>query len=268
VRAARFGRFGDERGRSRWGGQHGHADGRGRQAGVERFDDAIVVTRTRAWIGLVACLALVVGVIVWATITRVDTTVKGSGISLVNGSITSVSSPVDGTVKSVDVAVGDQVASSQPVVTVDATDGSVATVVSPINGRVLNLPDGEGATIHSGDAVVALAQASGPLQVRMFIQPAKAQQVEVGTKAILAYPQGVTVKGTVTQIGQVPLTFHQISDSIGSPAIAALIASGDGLIPVWLSLSVPAGERGAFNNGDVASVTLIVGTKHPINYVF
>jgi hypothetical protein len=239
-----------------------------RQAGVERFDDAIVVTRTRAWIGLVACLALVVGVIVWATVTRVDTTVKASGISLVNGAITSVNSPVDGTIKSVDVAVGDQVASSQALVTVHATDGTVATVVSPLNGRVLNLPDGAGAPIHGGDQVVALAQTSGPLQVRMFIPPAKAQQVEVGTKAILAYPQGVTVKGTVTQIGQVPLTLHQISDSIGSPAIAALIASGDGLIPVWVTPSVPAGDRGAFDNGDVAAVTLIVGTKHPINYVF
>jgi multidrug efflux pump subunit AcrA (membrane-fusion protein) len=239
-----------------------------RQAGVERFDDAIVVTRTRAWIGLVACLALVVGVIVWATTTRVDTTVKGSGISLVNGAIASVSSPVDGTIKSVDVAVGDQVGPSQDLVTVQATGGGVITVVAPINGRVLNLPEGQGATIHSGDAVVALAQQSGPLQVRMFIQPAKAQQVEVGTMAILAYPQGVTVKGTVTQIGQVPLTLHQISDSIGSPAIAALIASGDGLIPVWVTPSLPAGERAAFNNGDVAAVTLILGTKHPINYVF
>ncbi len=239
-----------------------------RQAGVERFDDAIVVTRTRAWIGLVACLALVAGVIVWATITRVDTTVKGSGISLVNGAITSVNSPVDGTVKSVGVAAGDQVASSQALLTVDATNGSVVTVVSPINGRVLNLPEGEGATIHSGEGVVALAQTSGPLLVRMFVQPAKAQQVEVGTKAILAYPQGVTVHGTVSQIGQVPLTLHQISDSIGSPAIAALIASGDGLIPVWVTPSVPAAEGGAFNNGDVAAVTLIVGTKHPINYVF
>ncbi|HWC39607.1 MAG TPA: HlyD family efflux transporter periplasmic adaptor subunit [Acidimicrobiales bacterium] len=239
-----------------------------RQAGVERFDDAILVTRTRAWLGLVACLALVVGVIVWATTTRVDTTVKGSGISLVNGAITSVDSPVDGTIKSVDVAVGDQVAPSQAVVTVEATGGGVATVVAPIKGRVLNLPDGQGATIHSGDAVVALAQTSGPLQVRMFIPPAKAQQVEVGTTAILAYPQGVTVKGRVTQIGQVPLTLHQISDSIGSPAIAALIASGDGLIPVWVTPSVPAAESGVANNGDVAAVTLIVGTKHPINYVF
>jgi multidrug efflux pump subunit AcrA (membrane-fusion protein) len=239
-----------------------------RQAGVERFDDAIVVTRTRAWIGLVACLALVVGVIVWATITRVDTTVKGSGISLVNGAITSVNSPVDGTVKSVDVAAGDQVTSSQALLTVDATDGTVATVVSPINGRVLNLPEGVGATIHRGGAVIALAQTSGPLQVRMFIRPAEAQQVEVGTRAVLVYPQGITVKGTVTQIGQVPLTLSQISDSIGSPAIAALIAPGDGLIPVRVTPSVPAGEGGTFNNGDVATVTLIVGTKHPINYVF
>ena len=33
-----------------------------RHTGSDRFDDAIEVTRTRAWIGLVCCLLLVLGV--------------------------------------------------------------------------------------------------------------------------------------------------------------------------------------------------------------
>jgi hypothetical protein len=46
-----------------------------RQTGVDRFDEAIVVTRTRAWIGLAAALAMVVVVVVWALTAQVESTV-------------------------------------------------------------------------------------------------------------------------------------------------------------------------------------------------
>src|SRR6476646_8097084 len=86
-----------------------------RQGGSDRFDEAIVVTRTRAWIGLACCLGLILGIVGWAVTTKVGVTVKGTGIALFNGSIATIASPATGTVQTMNVKVDDTVLAGEVV---------------------------------------------------------------------------------------------------------------------------------------------------------
>jgi biotin carboxyl carrier protein len=239
-----------------------------RQAGVDRFDDAIVVTRTRAWIGLAACLALVVGVVVWATTTTVETTVKAPGVALVNGTISNVVSPASGTIISLSVSADDPVRAKEVIgrIADSGPSNATAALVAPISGRILSLQASVGSTVHDGEAVANLTAEHGPLVIRMFVQPAEAQQASRGTSAILTLPSGGTVPGHVTHVGQLPLTEQEIAEAIGSQALASLVASGNGLIAV--TVTPGGGQARQLDSGDVVSVSLIVGSQHPISYIF
>ena len=240
-----------------------------RQAGVDRFDEAIVVTRTRAWIGLAACLALVAGVVVWATTATVDRTVEGRGVALINGTLTRILSPATGTITSLTVAIGDNVEPGQRIGEVLGPDSEKVPIVAPIGGRVFHLPEGVGSTLLSGELVVSLSATSGPLVVTMFVAPEEAQQVDDGTRARMSFPGGGTVDGEVSYVGQVPLTENQAANAIGSAPIATILA-GDGAIEIDVEVDAlsPDEDRVPVDIADFAEVTLIVGSQHPIDYVF
>jgi biotin carboxyl carrier protein len=128
-----------------------------RQASSDRFDEAIVVTRTRAWIGLGCGLALILGIVVWAVTTTVGVTVKGPGIALVNGSIATIASPVTGTLQTMNVKVDDTVAAGQVIGTVADLQNQTSSLVAPVSGRVLNVAGDIGSTVRLGTDVVSIS---------------------------------------------------------------------------------------------------------------
>jgi len=238
-----------------------------RPSGSDRFDDAIVVTRTRAWIGLACCLALIGGVVAWAVTTTVGVTVEGPGIALTNGAIATVPSPASGTVQTMNVTVDDGVQAGQVIGTVADFQNQAFPLVAPVSGRVLNVAGSVGSTVRLGADVVSITQATGPLLVRMFVTPAEAQEADLTTDAVLRFPEQPDVRGRVTAIGTLPMTKDQAADSIGSPALANLLVRGSAVINITITLDPSATRVAHIDNGDVASVTLIVGTKRPIDYV-
>jgi multidrug efflux pump subunit AcrA (membrane-fusion protein) len=237
-----------------------------RQAGVDRFDEAIVVTRTRAWIGLAACLALVLGVVAWAIVTKVDRTVKAPGIVLTNGTLTPVLSPETGTIVSMPVQRYDIVEPQQVIAEIAITGDERLPILAPLGGEVIGLPERVGATLREGELVATLAALEGPVLVTMFLPPGDAQQVEVGTEARVALAQGGTLDGEVTGLGTVPVTAEGVADAIGSQSLAPVIAPNGGIEVV---VTIAADEdTSELSGADVAEVTLIVGTQRPIEYVF
>ena len=238
-----------------------------RQSGSDRFDDAIVVTRTRAWIGLACCLALIAGVVVWAVTTEVGVTVNGPGIALVNGAIATVPSPASGTVQTMNVKVDDAVQAGQVVGSVADFQNQAFPLVAPVAGRVLNVAGDVGSTVRLGADVVSITQTTGPLLVRMFVRPDQAQEADLTTEAILRFPEQPDVRGRVTAIGTLPMTKEQAADSIGSPALANLLVRSSAVINITITPDATAPNAAHVDSGDVASVTLIVGTKRPIDYV-
>lgn len=237
---------------------------------VEAVDQAVVITRARAWIGLSACLVLLAGVVIWAAVASVGKTITAPGVVLVNGSVVGVPSPVSGTVQNLYVAPGDAVSANQTIGTVRDPAGHVRDLLAAVQGTVLSLPDVVGSTVHQGQEVGTLAQGSGPLKVRMFVSPAQAEQIGPGTRAILSIPGQPTIRGRVADEGNLPLTPAQAADAIGSPALASSLVKGGGVISVIVTPD-PADIRrnGAkFDSGDVGTVALIIGAQHPIDYLF
>ena len=238
-----------------------------RQGSGDRFDDAIVVTRTRAWIGLACCLALILGIVVWATTTKVGVTVKGSGIALVNGAIATVPSPASGTVQTMNVKVDDSVQAGQVIGSVADFQNRASSLVAPVSGRVLNVAGDVGSTVREGADVVSITQESGPLLVRMFVTPEEAQEADLTTEAILKFPEQPDVRGRVTAIGTLPMTKEQAADSIGSPALGNLLVNSSAVINITITPSADSLKAAKVDSGDVGDVTLVVGTKRPIDYV-
>jgi biotin carboxyl carrier protein len=240
-----------------------------RHTGSDRFDGAIEVTRTRAWIGLVCCLLLVLGVVVWAVTAKVGVTVKGPGVALVNGAIATAPSPVTGTLQSVGVNIDDSVQPGQTLGTVTDAQNQPSPLVAPVGGHVLNVAGDVGSTVHAGEDVISIAQTNGPLLIKLFVTPTQAEAVETGDEAVLSFPEQPETHGKVTAIGSLPLTKDQVADSIGSPALADHLVHSGAVVSITVTPNEPApGSPAAHvDSGDVAGVTLIVGTKRPIEYV-
>lgn len=239
---------------------------RPRQAGAERFDDAIVVTRTRAWIGLAACLALVVGVVVWATTTSVDTTIKAPGVALINGTLAQVSSPAAGTVSSLDVSAGLRVGAGQIIGSIQPqANANTVPIYAPVAGQIVSVVPGIGSSVGQGDLVASLAQNDGPQVVRMFLSPSQAQQLRPGMRTLLSFPGMDSVTGRVSDVGNLPITREGLVSILGSPALVALLVPVGSAVPVTVQ---PAGRHSTtFDGFDIAQATVIVGTRHPIDYV-
>jgi multidrug efflux pump subunit AcrA (membrane-fusion protein) len=238
-----------------------------RQGGSDRFDEAIVVTRTRAWIGLACCLALILGIVGWAATTEVGVTVKGSGIALFNGSIATIASPATGTVQTMNVQVDDTVVAGQVIGTVVDLQNQASSLVAPVSGRVLNVAGDVGSTVRLGADVVSITQASGPLLIRMFVSPDEAQEADLHTEAILSFPEQPDIHGHVTAIGTLPMTKDQAADSIGSPALANVLVRNSAVVNITVTPDPDGLKTATVDNGDVGTVTLIVGSKRPIDYV-
>jgi biotin carboxyl carrier protein len=239
-----------------------------RQAGVDRFDDAIVVTRTRAWIGLAACLALVAGVVVWAAAATVSKTVTGSGVVLVNGTITEIESPVSGTVVSWLVAGNANVRDGEVLGWVQTSAGQRVPVRVPVAGKMLIVIIGVGASVAKGQTLASLTATHGELAVASFLKPADGELVGPHMRAIVNLPDGAVIHGTVTDVGQLPLTTGEVANIIGSPALAQLVKPAGATIALLIFPEDEQAAKRMANAGDVATVTVIVGSSHPIQYIF
>ena len=141
--------------------------------------------------------------------------------------------------------------------------------MAPVGGHVLNVAGDVGSTVHAGEDVISIAQANGPLLIKLFVTPTQAEQVESGDEAVLSFPEQPEVRGKVTAIGSLPLTKNQVADSIGSPALADHLVKSGAVVSITVTPNTPAAAsaKAQIDSGDVASVTLIVGTKRPIEYV-
>lgn len=239
-----------------------------RQSGIDRFDEAIVVTRTRAWIGLAAALAMVAVVVAWASLAQVDETVESTGVALVNGSFTEIHNPVEGVITRTDVSVGDMVSVGQTVGTVAEANGTTVPIVSRASGEVVRI-NAVGAHAEAERIFALIAQTNGPVVVRTFLPTSSALKLQDGTRVHMNFAHEGSIQGTVSEIGHVPLTAGEVADSLGAPseALAQVVGATDGEA---ISVEVTPGHTWsrAFDGIDYGSLTFIYGQQHPINYVF
>jgi hypothetical protein len=237
-----------------------------RQAGVERFDDAIVVTRARAWIGLAACLALVLGVVVWSMVATINRTVTAQGIGLVNGPLSRLLSPAAGTFLSWTSSQGSAVKKGQVVAWIETTQGRRIALPAPVSGEVLLHQVGSGGQLYQGQVLGSFSQVSGQYVVIAFLPVVQSQLVAAGDRVVLSTTEGQSGPGQVVTVDPLPLVKSEIADALGSQALADLVAPGSPGVAISIFTTPPT--KRLSQPGEVLSVTIIVGSSHPINYVF
>lgn len=236
-------------------------------AGVERFDDSIVVVRARAWLGLGACLLLLAGLVVWAVTAEVPAKVTLQGLAARAGVLETARSPVAGTIERIDVRPGQRVRPGQKVATVGSPDGATHPVVALSAGRVIDTGGVVGSPVLFDEAVVIM-EGVGPMMVSVFPTPDDAALTAVGTKALIGIPaaggKGTQLDARVSEVALLPSTAHEVAERIGDSAVAAILAPKP---PVQYVGIAPAKAQ-SLRTGMIVPVTLILDSKSPIDYVF
>lgn len=237
--------------------------------GVDKFDEATITTPVRAWLGLGACALLVVGVLIWALTARIDLTVTAPGVSLVEGSVAQVVSPVAGTLESISVRAGDDVSAGQELAVVRGLGGQEQVLTAPVAGLVMTEPEGVGAHLEPDAMVLTIERTDGERQLRLFIPPQESDRVVVGTPAVISFPGQADIEGSVAAVGRLPLTHEEIHALVGSEALAHQLNDADSAVNVVVvpdeGFVLPDPELS--QAGRFGSVTLIVDSLHPIEFI-
>ncbi|WP_202232589.1 HlyD family efflux transporter periplasmic adaptor subunit [Actinacidiphila reveromycinica] len=229
---------------------------------------------------LAVVLAAVAGLVSWAAIGTVQSTVRLEGVLVHGSGPRPVASPVTGTVLSVDVAPGDAVRSGQRVGQVAVAGGGTRAVLAPVDGSVLGIVSAPGTAVSPGTPVVSVDSGSGGLRAWMFLGSDRGFPVTEGAavSAQLSSDQSaVSVSGEVGSVGRYPVTAAEVSRMLGGLS-ASLAVSGHGpyrLVTVDLHDALVAGAaRIGLGSGDVASqlpalVPVIArvrtGSVHPLD---
>lgn len=253
------------------------------QSALESPTESIRVVKPRAWLALVACLVLAVCVIAWSMIVQIPISASTPSAVLPGGSLVSVTSPAEGRLVSFDVEIGAEVSKGQQLATLLDTNGKVVKVDSPMNGWVGSTFGTSGSIVHVGSPVANLQFESGPLVLRMFPDPTVAQQLAPGSQVIVEVVGEGSARATfttkVSKIGE-PITASQAESLVGDDALTSMLVGDLPVVtPVEADLDVQSLvdelEAQSFPTNDesggssyLATSTFIIGTKHPIEYVF
>jgi multidrug efflux pump subunit AcrA (membrane-fusion protein) len=234
------------------------------------------VTLPRRWLGLIGLLLVVSAVIVWASVSSVPTTLHTSGYFIPQNGLRVIQSPASGTVQRLDVETGDHVVANQAVGVVDPQGGSPVVIRAPETGVVSETDALRQAYVAAGDRLALVVYAYVPTNIAPGLAPGTLAHISFGAGIGAAFGYAV---GHIESVSQFPATPRRLDFILQDPSVVSGVrGSGpsnevvvaldqsartpSGL--VWGSGSGPPGELPA---GLPATVTLIVGSHHPIDDV-
>ncbi|MFI0937498.1 HlyD family efflux transporter periplasmic adaptor subunit [Streptomyces sp. NPDC021020] len=231
-------------------------------------------------IALALVLAVVAGLVSWAAVGTVQSTVRLEGVLVHGDGPRPVASSVAGTVLSVAVAPGDAVRAGQQVAEVALAGGGTRAVRAPAAGNVLGIAAAPGTVLSPGTPVVALDSGAGGLRAWMFLGSDRGFPVAQGAAVsaqLSSDRSAVSVSGEVRSVGSYPITSADVSRMLGGLP-ASLAVRGQGpfrLVTVDLHAAQVAGAaRILLDTGDVASqlpalvpvvARVRTGSVHPLD---
>lgn len=245
--------------------------------------EEIRIVKPRAWLALVACVVLAVCVVAWSMIVQIPISASTSGAVLPNGSLIPVNSPASGRVVQLLASPKQDIKKGTPIANVRTDDGKLVQVTAPVTGSVSSLFATVGTLVEKESVVANLVYYDGPLVLRMFPDPVTAQQLTKGSRVIVEAIGEGGVRGTfdteVLEIGE-PITANQVSNLVGDDALTGLLVGERKIVtPVLAALDpqqiydeliaqgFPADDESG-GSSFLVKATFIIGSKHPIEYVF
>lgn len=187
------------------------------------LDQLMQVTNPRNWLALLALLIAVLGILVWSFLGRLPLAVSGSGL-LLRANSGAIVSPVDGLVANLSVVDGDVVKVGDAIAVITQVDGTATTVTSVISGTVTGINVAQGLQTRQGATLVSVEQLGQPLTAVAYLPLTSGKVIDTGMVAQLS-PGTADVEtygyllGTVSSVSDFPVTSVDISGLFGTDAL-------------------------------------------------
>jgi biotin carboxyl carrier protein len=252
-----------------------------RLSSPERLDELMQVTRPRAWLALIAVAIVVAAAVAWSVVGELSTRVVGEGILLRGGGPTVVVTRAAGTVTTLGVRPGQQVARGAMLARIEAGAGQTHVVVSPKAGRVLDVRLAAGQLVAAGATVASLEPAAGRLQAVAYVPPRAGKSVRPGM-AVELLPANVKAEesgyllGVVGAVSAFPATREGMLARLGASGLVERFAAAGTPYEVQIKL---ARRRGggyrwssprtppAVESGTLCSIRIITRKQRPIDLI-
>jgi multidrug efflux pump subunit AcrA (membrane-fusion protein) len=242
---------------------------------VDRLDEAITIVSARSVLALSAILILVSG--------SIPVTVAGRGVFVAGSGTAQVSAPDDGTIQTVDVAVGQTILRGQALARERTPAGQIVALRAPQDGTVVEIAAAATVFVRRGDPIASVAPAGSALRAVVFVPVDTDRHVETGMSASIVPADvpalgGRAVRAQVVSVAPYPASVERIHNALQDDALAAQFSAAVPVREVQLELqrrpdgslrwngvvgaaSPPAG-------GTPCTATIEVQQRHPIEIIF
>lgn len=247
------------------------------------LDDLLRVTGPRIWIGLVALLVVVAGILIWSLVGVIPQTVPGEGM-LLRAGVQSVTAPAAGSLQTIAVSENDSVKAGDVVATMlDENDNSIQLKAGQ-DGEVTGINIPPGFPVREGANIMTIEDTSKPLLAVVYVPLGTGKQVSPNM-AVQLSPSVADVDtygylmGTVSAISEFPVSQDTLNaDALpGTDSATSVLASGEPALRMIIQLETadtPSGYRWSssngpdfqLRNGTATSARVIVDETRPINY--
>ena len=250
----------------------------------EQLDRMVQVTLPRRWIALAALLVVVSGAVVWSVVSTVPTTLKGPGYLLPLSGLREVQAPTGGTVRDLELQVGQHVVAQQVIGSIDDGSGRMVPVRAPGTGTVSESDVSSSNVVNAGDRIGLVEPVGWPVVLYGYVSTNLAAALPPGTPVQVSFGAGIGssygyAKGHVQSVSQFATTSQRLDfilqDSSLVDGVRALGPTNEVVVALDQSASTPSGL--AWGSGDgppaplpaglPASLTFVVGSHHPIDDV-
>ena len=246
------------------------------------LDDLLRVTGPRIWIGLLALLTIVAGMLVWSIVGVIPEIVPGQGM-LLRADVQKITASADGSIKTIAVTENQQVKAGDVVATLLSDDGAIVDLKASQDGLVTGLNIPPGFPVKQGEAIMTIEDTTVPLLAVIYVSLSTGKQITPGMKVQLA-PSVVDtdnygyLTGAVDAISEFPVAQDDLLGGAmaavalsrqlgeGGPILRLIVSLDTANTPSGFNWSSSKGPNYELRNGTATTARIIIGESRPIDY--
>jgi multidrug efflux pump subunit AcrA (membrane-fusion protein) len=248
------------------------------------LEERVRVVLPRTWVALFGLLVVVVAVVLWSSLTLMQDDLTGVGFVTPAQGWASIQTPVSGIVEALVVQVGDPVVVGEALALVGEGADST-TIRSPVTGTVEQVSVSSQEYLSAGTQMAVIRPASEALVVHAYVPAASAHSVVVGQSVDMSLGPQTTSKygfllGRVSSVAPFPATSQRLIDVLQNPSLVRQVQALGPVTEIGVALipdrSSPNGYKWSLGKGPSyqltgglpVDVSIVVGERHPISYIF
>ena len=239
----------------------------------DTLEGLLTITSARLWIALTACVVAIAAAVIWSIAGSAPTTVSGIGIILPASGVVEATALSQGTVTSLPIVTGIQVAEGQTIALLTSPTAGTSAVTAPIAGTIAQIYVTPGTFVGPGTPIAEMLPLESPMSALMFVGAGEGKSLQVGMRADISpstasSSQYGSITGVVTDISPLPITQRGLVGLVGQrPGLISAVDDLGEPLEVTVTLqrnpNTPSGYAWTSGTGpsfDVTPGTLLSGT--------